>query len=326
MFSFVPRRVAGQSMRAQHVARRMCSTKAPPPPPVSTPLKPLSYALLVATGYGAGVYANVLQPPDELPIIGTFVQLITGTSSPALMMASQSTANVVDKVFFDVTIGGKPSGRIVIGLYSNDLPRTCENFRCLATGEKGKALHFKNSPFHRVIPNFMLQGGDITTGNGYGGKSIYGNKFRDEAFLFTHDAPGTLSMANSGPNSNGSQFFICTAKTPWLDGKHVVFGRVVEGMDLVKKIESYGSSPSGKTSEKIVVSDCGQLSAEPEKEPTIEDLQKSLVDLRTLEEKLLADRSHTGMDAIAFDAKRRKTISEIADAKAECKQKIQALS
>jgi peptidylprolyl isomerase len=283
--------------------------------------------MLAATGYGVGVWAKVLQPPDELPIIGTYMGLITGRDSPAHMVASQRDGHVVDKVFFEVTIGGKPAGRIVIGLFSDDLPKTCENFRCLATGEKGGALHFKDSPFHRVIPNFMLQGGDITSGNGYGGKSIYGSKFRDEGFLFRHDAPGTLSMANSGPHSNGSQFFICTAKTPWLDGKHVVFGRVLEGMDIVKKIESYGSSPSGKTSQKIMVSDCGQLSAEPEpaKEPTVEELQTNLSDLRALERKLRADQSHTGMDAVAFDAKRRQVLSEIAEQKLECKQGIKRL-
>jgi peptidylprolyl isomerase len=167
------------------------------------------------------------------------------------------------KVFFDMSIGGQPAGRIVMELFSDDVPKTAENFRALCTGEKGvgksgKALHFKGTPFHRVIPNFMCQGGDITLGNGYGGESIYGEKFADENFKHRHTGPGILSMANAGPNSNGSQFFLTTATTSWLDGKHVVFGKVVEGMDVVKKIESVGSQ-SGATSKPVKIEDSGQL-------------------------------------------------------------------
>jgi len=197
------------------------------------------------------------------------------------------------KVFFDITIGGREGGRIVFQLFADTTPKTCENFRCLCTGEKGmgksgKPLHYKGSNFHRIIPDvrfssyvlipirvcpfssltttsfscgwqFMLQGGDFTAGDGRGGESIYGMKFPDENFIKKHTKPGLLSMANAGPNTNGSQFFITTVPTPHLNGKHVVFGEVIEGMELVKTIEGYGNR-SGATSARITIVDCGQIS------------------------------------------------------------------
>merc|ERR1719231_435411 len=171
-------------------------------------------------------------------------------------------------VFFDMTIGGAPAGRIEMTLRADVVPKTAENFRALCTGEKGmgnkgKPLHYKNSIFHRVIPQFMLQGGDFTDGNGRGGESIYGEKFADENFKLKHTKPGLLSMANAGPGTNGSQFFITTVKTAWLDGKHVVFGQVKDdgSMDVVQRVEGVGSQ-SGATSEVVTIVDSGEIALE----------------------------------------------------------------
>ncbi|MFM9089425.1 MAG: peptidylprolyl isomerase [Cyanobium sp.] len=172
-----------------------------------------------------------------------------------------STAN--PRVFFDISIGGKPAGRLSFELFADVVPKTAENFRALCTGEQGmgksgKTLTYKGSSFHRIIPDFMCQGGDFTAGNGTGGESIYGMKFQDENFKLKHDQPALLSMANAGPNTNGSQFFITTAITPWLDGKHVVFGVVREGLDVLQAMEACGSS-GGRPSSAVVITDCGQL-------------------------------------------------------------------
>jgi len=171
------------------------------------------------------------------------------------------------KVYFDISIGGGPAGRIVMKLFYDVVPKTANNFRALCTGEKGpgtkgKALHYKGATFHRVIPGFMLQGGDFTDGNGLGGESIYGESFTDENFKRKHKKAGTLSMANAGPNTNGSQFFITTVPTPHIDGKHVVFGRVIKGMNVVKKIEGVPTGEEDKPTKVVKIVDCGELNDE----------------------------------------------------------------
>jgi cyclophilin family peptidyl-prolyl cis-trans isomerase len=162
------------------------------------------------------------------------------------------------RVYFDITIGDRKAGRLVFELFADVVPKTAENFRALCTGEKGMGQSGKGSRFHRIIQQFMCQGGDFTRGNGTGGESIYGNKFADENFKLKHTEAGLLSMANAGPNANGSQFFITTVVTSWLDGKHCVFGKVVEGMNVLTEMEKVGSR-SGSTSADVVIADCGEL-------------------------------------------------------------------
>lgn len=179
-------------------------------------------------------------------------------------MAPETTRQ---RVFFDISIGKEPAGRITFELYNDVVPLTAENFRCLCTGEKGvgktgKPLSYKGSGFHRIIKQFMIQGGDFTAGNGTGGESIYGEKFEDENFDLKHEKPFLLSMANAGPGTNGSQFFITTVPTPHLDGKHVVFGEVKSGKGLVRKIENLPTSPGDKPNKEVTITDCGQLTGE----------------------------------------------------------------
>ena len=177
-------------------------------------------------------------------------------------------AEVTTRVYFDVEVDRKPAGRIVVGLYGNVVPKTAQNFETLCRGDqthpRGARLAYQGSSFHRIIPGFMIQGGDFTDHNGRGGLSIYGAKFADENFQLKHVGPGVLSMANAGKNTNGSQFFITTAKTSHLDGRHVVFGVVEEGWDVVKSIEKFGSS-SGRPSRLITIAKCGVLDDEETK-------------------------------------------------------------
>eukprot|EP00756_Hemistasia_phaeocysticola_P027108 Hpha_TRINITY_DN16099_c2_g9::TRINITY_DN16099_c2_g9_i1::g.118999::m.118999/K05864/PPID, CYPD; peptidyl-prolyl isomerase D len=176
-------------------------------------------------------------------------------------------------VFFDMEQGGRKLGRVYFELYKDVVPKTAENFRALCTGEKGKTrdgrkpLHYKGSTFHRCIRGFMIQGGDFTRGNGTGGESIYGPKFGDENFKLRHDQKFQLSMANAGPGTNGSQFFVTTSTPSYLNGKHVVFGAVLQGQNIVTSIENTKTNREDRPNQAVVIANCGEIKKEPKKPP-----------------------------------------------------------
>ena len=208
-------------------------------------------------GYPFSFVGHIKQDPYQFCFIFCKCPYSSTTASPQ--------ADITTRAYFDIEIDGHPAGRIVLGLYGSVVPKTVKNFETLCLGNtthpRGAKLAYAGSPFHRIIPEFMVQGGDFTNFNGTGGLSIYGERFADENFKLKHVGPGVLSMANAGRNTNGSQFFITTVKTPHLDGRHVVFGTVIEGWEVVRLMEKFGSR-SGRPSRQIYIAKCGILDKE----------------------------------------------------------------
>ncbi|CAF2239102.1 hypothetical protein YC2023_095357 [Brassica napus] len=207
-----------------------------------------------------------VQPRCLLVLAALTIFLVLALSHTRKEEEKQVTEDcqVTHRVFLDIDIEGQRLGRIVIGLYGNVVPKTVENFRALCTGEKGKAssgkpLHYKGTQFHRIVSGFVVQGGDIIHGDGKGSESTYGGTFPDENFKAKHSHAGVVAMANTGPDSNGSQFFITTIKATWLEGEHVVFGKVIQGMDNVFAIEGGAGTYSGKPRKKVVIADSGEI-------------------------------------------------------------------
>ncbi|GLT42911.1 hypothetical protein SLA2020_168880 [Shorea laevis] len=208
----------------------------------------------------------LMQPRCFLLLIVLTIILILAilSSKQVEEKTEEEDCKITHRVYLDVDIDGQRLGRIVIGLYGQVVPKTVENFRALCTGEKGngargKAFHYKRTPFHRIISGFVIQGGDIAHGDRRGGESTYGGTFFDENFKIKHSHAGVVSMANSGPDSNGSQFFITTVKASWLDGEHVVFGKVIQGMDTVYAIEGGAGTYSGEPRKKVIIADSGEI-------------------------------------------------------------------
>ncbi|ESZ90424.1 peptidyl-prolyl cis-trans isomerase [Sclerotinia borealis F-4128] len=229
-------------------------------PPFHAPFQKYAYPSPTVSSEGNNAPLYNLLTPSFFSISSSFPFIESSSSSPATSSNTEASTKSQDisskNCFFDITVDSAPAGRITFKLHDEITPRTARNFRELCTGQHG--FGYAGTPFHRIIPQFMLQGGDFTRGNGTGGKSIYGTKFQDENFVLKHTKPGQLSMANSGKNTNGSQFFITTIATPWLDGKHVVFGEVIEGMELVKKIEGLGTR-SGTPRARVAIATSGVI-------------------------------------------------------------------